>query len=123
MDLTQYEKTGYIESDGSYAVTITKAETTVNNMDMEQTLVTFQSDDGRTINLRINNEAKYLWKLAKLARTCGLIDSQVMNFDPSYLIGKNLIINVIQNGKYYNVDTFQAVDQITNKPNRDDVPF
>lgn len=123
MDLTQYEKSGYIDSDGSYAVTITKAETATNNMDVEQTCVTFQAEDGKTIILRINNEEKFLWKLAKLARTCGLTDAQIMSFDPSFLVGQYLIINVVQRGQYYNVDTFQAVDQDSHKPSKDDVPF
>jgi len=124
MDLTQYEKTGYIESEGSYAVTITKAEIAISKRDVEQTCVTFMDDVTRnTITLRVNNEEKYLWKIAKLARACGLTDKQMINFEPSYLINKRLIINVVQNDQYYNVDTFQAVDQTTNKPNRDDVPF
>ena len=77
-------------------------------------MVNFKEANGeRTARCNYTADEKFGWKLAKLARAAKLADSQMMNFAPSMLVGKSVIIEI--KNKFVYDATPMGVD--------DDVPF
>jgi len=120
VDLYEFDKSDYITVAGKHVVTIISAEDTDGLY-----LCTFQNEAGQTIKARYELSDKWGWKLLKLAKNAKLTEAQIMNFDPQYLIGKTVVIEVKVGDKYTNVWDTSEYDpnDIIPPASNSDVPF
>jgi hypothetical protein len=115
----------WIDTDGEYQVYVSDIKRIYKTDDVEF-FATLTTDNNFSIKQKFTLNAKFGWKVKKLAEACRLSSSQIMAFEPEMLIGRWLTITVVKGDEYCNITSYTAPksDAVhVPEPSTEDVPF
>lgn len=123
----------YIDQPGQYEMIISEATQGYDKNGEEYVTVVYTAENDKTFKTNYTNNKSWGFKLAKLCRSCGLTDSQLMNFSPNMIVNKRVRVTLTINPKDGKLAAWDAMPTsysaampelpAPSPATKDDVPF